>query len=348
MALLLYGLLAALTPGVAFAASARVVLVLTQADGATEPLDAPLLGALRGQLRELQLDVVVVKRPDEPLADTARRARQITSAEHALGAIWLEFRSSGVLVFLYDSSGHLYARSLQPDGSVVSQSEAIAIILRSAIAALLEGHEVGMTEVELPAPARPVAPPPRPAARPAEREARYLNAGIGYVGTLFARGGAWQNGAALSLTGAPFSSPLFVGVDYSFFPALTFESNGVETRLARHPLEGLLGLRLRIGRAFFNVQAALSADYLVRTTLAASEGLVPTPATGRWLWAISSRLGIAVPVSARISGVLNVGADFLLNPFNQVVGAASEGDTLVGSPLLARPRIDLGVMISVW
>lgn len=350
MAALLSGLLAALTPRVALAESTRVVLVLTAAEGSAQPLDAHLSGALRGQLQELQVEVLVVRRPDEPLADTARRARQLARAEQALGVIWLAFPAQGLSVFLYDSTGHLYARNLEPDGSAVSQSEAIAIILRSAIAALLEGHAVGMTEVPLPSPAsRPVEPAaPRQAVPAPPADARYLHAGLSYVGTLYARETSWQNGAALTLAGAPTRWPLFFGVDYTFLPPIEFAANGVETRLQRHPIEALVGLRLRLGSVFFNVQGALSADYLARTTLAASAGLVPTPATGRWLWALSSRLGLAVPVSPWISGVFNVGADFLLNPFDQVAQTTTDSDKLVGAPLLVRPRIELGATISLW
>lgn len=349
MAVVVYGLLA-LTPRAALAESTRVVLVLTEVESSAQPLDAHLLGALRGQLQELHVEVLVVNRPSERLADTARRARQLANAEQALGAIWLGASSTGLTVFLYDSTGHLYARSLEPDGSAVSQSEAIAIILRSAIAALLEGHAVGMTELPLPPPvshpAAPVAPPePAPAPTP---DGRYLHAGVSYVGTLFARGTSWQNGAALTLSGAPTSWPLFFGVDYAFFPPVEFAASGVVTRLQRHPIELVSGLRLRLGSVFFNVQGALSADYLARTTMAASAGLLPTPEAQRWLWAISSRLGIAVPFSPWVSGVFNLGADFLLNPFEQVAQTSRDGDKLVGAPLLVRPRVDLGVTILVW
>lgn len=143
-------------------------------------------------------------------------------------------------------------------------------------------------------------------------------------------------------------SPLFLGVDYTFLPPVEFAANGVQTRLQRHPIEGLVGLRLRLGSVFFNVQGALSADYLARTTTSANAGLVPTAATGRWLWALSSRLGLAVPIAPWVSGVFNVGADFLLNPFDQVAQTASDSDKLVGAPLLVRPRIELGATISLW
>lgn len=352
-ATVLLALLTSLMPRAAFALSHRVVLIVTEAEGSAQPIDAHLLGALRGQLRELDVEVQVVRRPREPLAGAARRAQQIARAEHALGVIWLELPASGLSVFLYDASGHLYVRELAPDGSVTSQSEAVAIVLRSAIAALLEGDSVSMTEVQLPPPAPERAEPPAKSIAPV-RTARpsaqhpYLRAGVSYVGTLFARRTRWQHGAGLALAMGPTESPWFFGLDYTFFSPVELESNGVRTRLQRHPIEALGGLQLRVRSLFFNVQAALSGDYLVRTTEQVSEGLLADPARGRWLLAMSTRLGVTVPIGGRVYGVLNLGADFLLNPFRQVVARSSAGDQVIGSPLLARPRAEVGLMIAVW
>jgi len=171
---------------------------------------------------------------------------------------------------------------------------------------------------------------------------------LSYVGGLFARRAPWQHGAAVVLMAGPTDSALFFGLDYSQFPPVELEANDVRTRLQRHPAEAFAGLQLRLARVLFSVQGALSADYTVRTTERVGAGLVPAPASGRWLWAVSTRLGVMVPVSGRIYGVLNIGADFLLNPFHQVVGPTNTVNEVVGSPLLARPRLELGAMISVW
>lgn len=342
-------LLTCVLPRTAAAEARRVALVLTEAESSGQPLDTQLLAALRGQLKELDVEVLVVRKPHEPFASAARRARQIASKERALGVIWLEPSPSGLSVFLYDSTGHLYARDLEADGSLASQSEAIAIILRSAIAALLEGALVSMTEVQLPSlVATPAQVPAAAPGAPPTRKRAHLRAGLSYVGTLFARRTPWQHGAAVALTANAADTPWFFGLDYAHFAPVEFEANGVATRLQRHPFEGSVGLELRVGALWFNVQGALSADYLVRTTQRVSEGLRAAPASSRWLWAISTRLGVTVPVSDRISGVLNVGAEFMLNPFHQVIAQTNSGNEVVASPLLARPRLELGAAISVW
>lgn len=354
MALVLLAVMVALTPRAAAAAGSRVVLVLPEAESSQDPLETQLQGALRGQLMELGVEVGVevgvVRRADEPLASAARRAQKIAQGEHALGVIWLELGPNRLSVFLYDSSGHLYARDVAADGSPVSQSEAIAIILRSAVAALLEGDAVSMTEVRLPRPSpSPAVTPAAAIATPSARRDRpYLRVGLSYVGSLFAKHTSWQHGAAAVVRAGPTASPWYFGLDYTQFSAVQLEAGGVKTRVQRHPIEVLGGLQLRVAALYFNVEGALSADYTVRTTEQVSAGLVPAEARGRWLWAASTRLGATIPVSGRVYGVLNVGAEFLLNPFHQVVAETKAVNDVVASPLLVRPRLEVGAMISVW
>jgi hypothetical protein len=341
-----------LTPGGAAARSARVSLVVAEIAGPAPALDDALLGALQGPLRELDVEVVVVHARQTGLAGAARRARAIARSERAMGVIWLEARSDGLAVFLYDSTReHLYVRSLEADGSAASQSEAAAIILRSAISAMLEGNSVSMTEIELPPAApTPSATPERAAstAPSSVQDEAYLRVGVGYVGTLFARRTDWQHGASITIFAAAPGSPWFVGLGYTQFPAVELEGNGATTRLQRHPAEALVGFRLPLSSLRLAVAGAVVGDYVVRSTERTADGLVATAPSGRWLWALSTRLGVVVPASRSISGVVNVGAEFLLNPFHQVVSQTNAGNQLVGAPLLARPRLELGITISLW
>jgi len=346
----LVALAAYLAPRCACAETSRVVLVLSEAERSEQAIDSHLLGALRGQLSEINVEVIVVSSAHESLANAARRAKQLAKTKHALGVIWLEQAPSQLSVYLYDSVGRLYGRDIDADGSPASQSEAIAIVLRSAVAAMLEGDEVGMTEVQLPAPsainvaAPPSSPPPR---RTIPVDQRYLRVGVSYVGTLFARRTPWQHGVELALSGSPTESPWFFGLGYTYFSAVDFESMGVKTRVERHPVEAFGGLDMSLGAVSVNVQGAVSADYIVRKTPQVGEGFLAAPTSGRWLCAVSTRLGATVAVTRHIYGVMSIGADFVLNPYHQVVQQSS-ADEVIGSPLLARPRLELGVALSVW
>jgi hypothetical protein len=333
------------------AAAARVAVVLAPPESPSHPLESELPSSLQGQLRELDVDVAIVRAPRATLGPAALRAKKLAASEHAIAVIWLELRPTDVSVLLYQANGHLYARDLAVDGSAASQSEAIAIILRSAIAAILEGSSVGMTEIQLPAPPAPPAPPassaPPPRA-PRRGDRASVRAGASYVGSLFARKTAWEHGAALVLTAAPPASRWFFGLDYTHFVALELTSAEVTAKIRRHPVEVFTGITQRSSWASWQVTGALSADYVVRTTERTAEGLVPAAPSGRWLWAISTRLGVMVPIATRVDTVAQLGAEFLLNPFHQVIGDTNVGNQVLGSPLLARPRVELGVLISVW
>lgn len=346
----LLAVLATLVPDVALAQSNRVVLVsANKAPG--NSLEGELPSALRAQLRELHVEVVVIPAVEEPLPKAARRAQAIARTEQALAVIWLELRPDKLWVLLYDSSGHLYARDVPPDASAASESETIAIILRSAVAAMLEGHAIGMTEVPLPP--SPAAAPPTPVApsKPggaAADDRSYVQVGLSYVAVLFARDAPLQHGAAAVLTATAPSSPWFVGIDYTHFTQVQLAGRGVTTRLQRHPLEGFAGLRLKTASVYFDARAALAADYMVRTTEQTGDGLRATPPNGRWSWACSTRLGVAIPTWSGIHAIANLGAEFLLNPYDQVIRQTNAGSEVVASPLLVRPRLELGVLVSAW
>lgn len=348
LTLMVCGALTSLAPRTVLAEAGRAVLVLSERGSDAEPLDTDLLGALRGQLRELDVAVLVVRAAREPLAIAAHRAKQIAARDHALGVIWLEVTPNQLSVFVYDASGHLYAREVEPDGSTASQSEALAIILRSAVAAMLEGEAVSMNEIQLPPPVVPAEKAPLPRRPPPPRSASSLRAGASYVGSIFARRTNWQHGAALSVRLRPTTWPWFFGADYTQFTAVELEQAGTEIELRRHPGELFGGVELPVSALRLDVLGAFSADYVQRTTTQVSEGFVATPDSSRWLLAISTRLGLSVPLSSRVFGVLALGADFLLNPFSQVVQPSSENGEMLGSPLRARPRVELGLLISAW
>lgn len=345
--------LIALSPRGALAQAGQVVLVLAERTSSADALESELLGALRGQLRELDVGVLVLRAAREPLAMAAHRAKQIAARQRALGVIWLETAADERRsVFLYDAGGHLYGRDVESTGSAASQSEALAIILRSAIAAMLEGEAVGMNEIELP----PQPPPPPPEAPPSTaaprshvvEDERYLRGGIAYVGTFFVRHAPAQHGVAFIATARPTASPWIVGVDYTYFSSVELEADGVQITLERHPVEAFGGVELPWKSLRLNVIGAVSGDYLQRTTATAADDWQPTRDSGRWVWAVSTRLGLSLPIAGRLSAVLNLGTDFVLNPVSQALAPTSTTTKIVGSPLRARPHVQLGVMVSAW
>jgi hypothetical protein len=242
----------------------------------------------------------------------------------------------------------LYVRDTESGGSEASVAEEVAIVLRSAIGALLEGNMTGMTEVQLPPAPKAVAP--RPSADVLQQptpEVPYLRVGAAYVGTLFSRNAAFQHGAAGAIAVGLPRTPFFAGLAYTYFAPLTVAGGGAESLLRRHPIEGFAAAEFRFNPVYVTAEAALIADAVARTTVAAAPGLSATPPTTRWLWALSTRLSCAFPLRSRLRLKLGVGAEFLLNRFDQVTDGLNARRDVAASPLLARPRFEAGLVLGL-
>lgn len=332
------------------AAETRVILLVSE--GSAAGLQTQIRPALEGQLQELNVRVIERENMTPALATSARQAPQIAAAGSALGVVWLDERAPGVVVYFYDAVGHhLYARQVDASGSPTSMAEEIAIVLRSAIGAVLDGNVIAMTEVPIP-PAKelgePVKPAPRapPPARDGERRAQ-LRLGGSYVGTVFSRAAPFQHGAHAALALSFPSSPWYVGMGYTYFPALHLVGRGVRLQLDRHPGELVGGVELRVASAYVTVEGAVIGDRLVRSATSDNAEVVTTSPSARWLWAISTRLGGSLGVTERVRLRANVGIELLLNRFDQVIADAAGNTTALSAPLLPRPRFELGLTFTL-
>ena len=319
---------------------------------AQDETEAELWLATRAQLAEVGVEIVFVRGTSGSLSNRVQRAREVASSATTLAVVWLERRTDSVIVFFYTPRGpHLYSRRLAASGAPAAAEEEIAIVLRSAVSAVLEGGDVDMAEVALPepAPSPKAAAPPRPApVVETRRETGLLRVGLGYVGTLYALDTDWQNGATLSLSIQPRGVRWFAGAAYTYFPPLTVAELGTETEIRRHPGELFGGFELELEPLWFIAEGAFIGDSVERSTPNVSDMLLANPDSQRWLWAVSTRLGCAVPVGARARLFFTVGAEFLLNRFDHVVSSGAAGSEPVVSPMLARPRVELGALIGLW
>jgi hypothetical protein len=170
-----------------------------------------------------------------------------------------------------------------------------------------------------------------------------LAVAAGYVGSWYARKTPIQQGLALSSLLRPGEGPWLFGVSYTHFTALDVEQQAVVTRLRRHAAEVSLGAELRIAPLWFVAQGVLVADLVDRTTTSAPAPFVGTSPTQRWAWALSTRLGCALPLTSAWDVYANVGAEFLLNRFDHVVVGAEGSAEAVVTPLPTRPRVELGL-----
>lgn len=334
--------LALLTSYCGAAHASLLVLITPQSESHTVAGAPSLRTATAGQLTELGIELVEVA--PLPSVPNVRRAGQVSKDLTPIAVVWLERGPHGFTVYFYDPAGpRLYARQLE-ETDTPAATEAVAIMLRSAVVALREGGAVAMAELPLPDPApepRPTIPPASTPATPSRRPT--LGVAAGYAGSWYARRTPVQHGLALSSQLRPGDGPWLFGISYTHFTALKDERQGVATRLRRHAGDVSLGAELRIAPFWFVAQGALVGDLVSRTTASARAPFVGTSPSQRWSWALSTRLGCALPLASVWDVYFNVGADFLLNRFDHVMVGAEGSAEAVVSPLPTRPRLELGL-----
>lgn len=139
---------------------------------------ATALAAARAQLVDMNVRLEVA--PGTDVADVRERMDRIAVAprkgDRMLAAVWLDLRPPGdILVFVADGNARrvLVRRVHLASGAEGAAFEEMAVIVRSTVGALLEGHAIGMepapsgtvadAAAKPPAPA-PTSPPPQPSA----------------------------------------------------------------------------------------------------------------------------------------------------------------------------------------
>jgi hypothetical protein len=146
-----------------------------------------------------------------------------------------------------------------------------------------------------------------------------------------------------SLAWQPAATPWRIGAEYAWLPSLTRRTDDLTLTLDRHPFALFVGYELPIfgSEVTLRAEGAGIADRVVRRTSRPSTDLDGTPASSRWMCALTSRLRIAWRPSAPLWLFATGGADFLLNRFDHVV--RSSDDAPVISPARIRPHLQVGV-----
>jgi hypothetical protein len=315
---------------------------------APDPAEAELWTSARAQLSDLGVEVVL--RPRQPRSTAAAQAAQnFARMSGALCVIWLEAEEAAVTIFLLDRDrGRLRARRVLVSGTKAAAAEEVAVVIRSAVAALLEGVEVMMPEVALPDTPAPPAPEPQEQRTEARKVQSPVLAhdpprlAIGYRGALYSPDAPFQSGVALGVEAKPFDLPLLLGVGYAFFPPLRARVSGVSTEIRRHPVEVIAGYELSLHTFALAGVIGLGPDWLERRTTATDPAL---RAEGRdrrlqWTLGLGLRGGLEVPAKIRLQA--GVAAEILLNRYDHVVAGSATGDPVIRQRL-ARPRVDAGL-----
>ena len=307
----------------------------------TTPSSLEILSELTSQLRELTLAIVRVPAAASlSLPSQALAAAQLAGQHGAIGTIWLEQHSSELRVYVYDVKHRQLARRtlLWPD---VTAREELAVVLRSAISAIIAGEASSLEPVAL----VPVVRAPRKAPvlpTPAPSPSWSWQAGSSYTGTSYAPG-TFQSGLELSLM-TMLADRALAGIGLQWVQPVVLSGGGADAVLHRYPAE-LFGAyafaQTRRFRAY--VESGLQVELVRRTTRLLDPQLVALPDDSRFRLALSPRLRVELGLSARLLGFAAFGADISADRYDYVVQSARGPVRLAARSV--RPRLGLGLAV---
>jgi hypothetical protein len=326
------------TPEPVSAADPNRPTVVISSDAREPTLDEMLMDAVRTELDEL--GVRLVQTMDSP--GVARPADR-----DALALVWIEHTPDEIVVHFYESAGRsLRERRIPVVKRGAASVEEVAIVIRSAVNALLERARA--TAAATPTPSKPTPPPRSSPAAPSRATGQHtavppVEVSLGYSGTYYAPELPWQHGATVSLANGRWSHWRF-GAASTWTPRSQRQTDRAQIVLQRYPLELFIGFETLLAGHWLSLrpEGAVGIDVLVRRTQRVQPTLEQTPAATRVAWQTSTRLRLTLQPMSRWGLYALVGADFLLTRVEQVIGS----ETLV-APFRARPRLELGLTLSL-
>ncbi len=309
--------------------------------------DAAAADGLEAQLGELSAKVVSAPSMSNlTLASQAFRASELAREAHALGTIWFSPGDDQRLrVYVYDAK-HRQLASRTLSGAEAAEREELAVVLRSAISALIAGEQTALEPVTIPPPQ--VAPPPPPNALPqpaAPKQPWHLLVGAAYAGTTYASG-AFEHGLQVRLD-AELGRRFLLGLSGTWFEQARLAGGGAEAVLERYPLE------LSAGYAFAEaprfrcfVDAGLVLERVTRSTRVADPRLHALPDENRYRFAVAPALQAAFEPAPGLLAFAGFGAEIATDRYDYVVQSA--GGSIRLAPRTVRPRLEVGVVVRLW
>ena len=351
-------LLAATLALPAAAADARRVVLMVP-ESVDPARQEAALSAVRAQLGDLPLEVIV-ERPEALPADLRERldlASRAAKTHGAMGTFVLEIdRSDDLLIYLVEPEARrALMRRIESRGSEAAGFEEMSLIVRSTSSARAEGREIGMEagpelrppppEPE-PEPAEPVViPPPKPPPAEPESASTARLAAI-YVGEEYAPEAGWQSGLGLRLSFSP-DGRLSAGIGYTLLQSVTVDSGVAAARVTRHPGEVFVAYELPIERVRLGGLVGARLEVATRTTLRTGAGVEPTGDDTRFYAGTALRGLVHWLLTERVAIGAALGADIFFNDSQYVVEVSGETRPVL-RPRTVRPRAEAGVTVDLW
>jgi hypothetical protein len=326
-----------------------VVFVLHDQSPAAGVLQA--FDSMQGQLGELELDISAVHVPRlATVSAEARRAAQVAEQRRAAALFWFERRAEGSLRIyaLHVPSGRVFARDVALAHDATVQREQLAVVLRAAIPAVLEGgKDLGEPLLVMPPeptvqqsrPLPPPSPSPEAAAVGGDDEPMRLRAAMGYAGWAIAPDASWQSGISGELL-LDAEGWLRGSLGAGYAAPTTIEGNGADAIVTRIPIVARLGVAHSIGRVAIALEAGPLLEWWHRRTVVRTDALEPTASTTRWRLGAGLLGRFELSVGGRLGLYVLAGGDWLAAPHEFTVRYEQSEQKL--ATYVVRPHVGLG------
>jgi hypothetical protein len=324
----------------------------------TAELDKELRDALTAQLSGASAELVFEHFAAEgaSLRRQMQEASAIARAHSAAGVFWLDPQPDGdwLLYFVDPDGNRMLVRRI--DAPAISAGvEAVAVITRQSIDALLAGGTIGMQSVpksqaSAVPPSQPAAPlEPHPTKPPDSNQPSPpffsgLSFSAAYFGDLPASEIGWQSGLAIGV-GYRFSPGFYVDAGYTLLPGVEVVSDPIVLKITRYPIHIEGGFAFGHGRLVPAIGGRATVEIRGRHALSTSGSFTGTPDRTRAVVLLSPRLRLDYAFSLALGAYVAAGVDFEVNGFSFVSRIAGQ-DRVVLEPYVARPTIEVG--LSFW
>jgi hypothetical protein len=339
--------LAADDPSAPGAASTVVMLAERHQELETDAI----VRAVHGQLSDLSvaLEVRWVDALPAAMPDQIDAAEHTARGSDAVAVFWCDLgRADRIyLYFAAPRGGRVLVRELGGAGSG-GRAEALAIIVRSSVEAVLAGGEVGVVvapraaEVEQ-EPAVETEPPP---GEPAPGPERALALSVAYDLDILSEALPATHGVALGLD-VRVAGPLSVELGYLIAFPFSRAAHGAELTLRRHPL--WLGLRAAwlTGNVVLSASVWLQLDVVTEEVRSLDPAVVIKTGGTEVVFSIVPLLRAGYLLAGRVELFVAAGVDI---PFRRVryVVDDPEGPLEIIDTWPARPRIIAGLSVGLW
>lgn len=353
------GLAGVIAPAAGVRAEARAPAVLLAVpDAEPSPAMAALQRVLVSRLSEIGVAVRLSAAPFRPFEPAAAPS----SPQDVLAFIWVDTQPDSIAVRFYEAAGgHLRERRIPVASIDAASIEEVAIVVRSAVGALLERNRRsasnlaaasgGVQELDVSRSSDSGAPGQAggipDTGNPRERGApsHPLRVSVSYVGQAYASALRWNHGVAMGLAWQGWANGLSLGVSYTWVAPVELRTEQLEVTLRRHPGELILGWEAPLWQPWLKLrpEAALGGEAVLRHSRGLSSQVEAAGKQRRWAWTASGRLALVVVASSGWQGFVAAGADCLLSRFSYEL-AGEGGGTLI-EPRRIRPVVHGGVAV---